>query len=146
MELTSAEQVYHVTRICVDSYEKQVPTGWICNPYLEEAVPFHGVMQFLLRMEALLDQLNFPQSFTANRGMPDTLTTATPSHGMREGAVETFSMRILFRRNASWQGSLAWDSREEQFRSILELLLLMDRALEETCGVPVPAETGETIT
>ena len=28
MELTSAEQVYHVTRICVDSYEKQVPTGW----------------------------------------------------------------------------------------------------------------------
>ena len=68
MELTSAEQVYHVTRICVDSYEKQVPTGWICNPYLEEAVPFHGVMQFLLRMEALLDQLNFPQSFTANRG------------------------------------------------------------------------------
>ena len=86
MELTSAEQVYHVTRICVDSYEKQVPTGWICNPYLEEAVPFHGVMQFLLRMEALLDQLNFPQSFTANRGMPDTLTTATPSHGMREGS------------------------------------------------------------
>lgn len=85
MELTSAEQVYHVTRICVDSYEKQVPTGWICNPYLEEAVPFHGVMQFLLRMEALLDQLNFPQSFTANRGMPDTLTTATPSHGMRGG-------------------------------------------------------------
>ena len=146
MELTSAEQVYHVTRICVDSYEKQVPTGWICNPYLEEAVPFHGVMQFLLRMEALLDQLNFPQSFTANRGMPDTLTTATPSHGMREGAVETFSLRILFRRNASWQGSLAWDSREEPFRSILELLFLMDAALRETAGDPAPAGTGEAIT
>ena len=146
MELTSAEQVYHVTRICVDSYEKQVPTGWICNPYLEEAVPFHGVMQFLLRMEALLDQLNFPQSFTANRGMPDTLTTATPSHGMREGAVETFSLRILFRRNASWQGSLAWDSREEQFRSILELLFLLDAALRESASDPAPAETGEAIT
>ena len=132
MELTSAEQVYHVTRICVDSYEKQVPTGWICNPYLEEAVPFHGVMQLLLRMEALLDQLNFPQSFTANRGMPDTLTTATPSHGMREGAVETFSLRILFRRNASWQGSLTWleEGKEESFRSVLELLLLMHSALE----------------
>ena len=146
MELTSAEQVYHVTRICVDSYEKQVPTGWICNPYLEEAVPFHGVMQFLLRMEALLDQLNFPQSFTANRGMPDTLTTATPSHGMREGAVETFSLRILFRRNASWQGSLAWDSREEPFRSVLELLFLLDAALRESAGDPAPAETGEAIT
>lgn len=146
MELTSAEQVYHVTRICVDSYEKQVPTGWICNPYLEEAVPFHGVMQFLLRMEALLDQLNFPQSFTANRGMPDTLTTATPSHGMREGAVETFSLRILFRRNASWQGSLAWDSREEPFRSVLELLFLLDAALRESAGEPAPAETGEAIT
>ena len=32
MELTSAEQVYHVTRICVDSYEKQVPTV-ICSLY-----------------------------------------------------------------------------------------------------------------
>lgn len=146
MELASAEQVYHVTRISVDSYEDQVPTGWICNPYLEEAVPFHGVVQFLIRMEALLDQLNFPQSFTKNRGMPRSLTTAAPSRGMREGEVETFSLRILFRRNASWQGSLAWDSREEPFRSILELLLLMDTALRETAGDPAPAGTGEAIT
>lgn len=70
MERASTEQVYHVTRIAVDSYEDQVPTGWICNPYLEEALPFHGVTQLLIRMEALLDQLNFPQSFTKNRGMP----------------------------------------------------------------------------
>ena len=143
MERASTEQVYHVTRIAVDSYEDQVPTGWICNPYLEEALPFHGV---LIRMEALLDQLNFPQSFTKNRGMPRSLTTAAPSRGMREGAVETFSLRILFRRNASWQGSLAWDSREEPFRSVLELLFLLDAALRESAGDPAPAETGEAIT
>ena len=35
MERASTEQVYHVTRIAVDSYEDQVPTGWIGNPYLE---------------------------------------------------------------------------------------------------------------
>ena len=65
---------------------------------------------------------------------------------MREGAVETFSLRILFRRNASWQGSLAWDSREEPFRSVLELLFLLDAALRESAGDPAPAETGEAIT
>ena len=146
MERASTEQVYHVTRIAVDSYEDQVPTGWICNPYLEEALPFHGVTQLLIRMEALLDQLNFPQSFTKNRGMPRSLTTAAPSRGMREGAVETFSLRILFRRNASWQGSLARDSREEPFRSVLELLFLLDAALRESASDPAPAETGEAIT
>ena len=90
MERASTEQVYHVTRIAVDSYEDQVPTGWICNPYLEEALPFHGVTQLLIRMEALLDQLNFPQSFTKNRGMPRSITTAAPSR------IQMFLFRIAW--------------------------------------------------
>ena len=41
-------------------------------------------------------------------------------------------MRILFRQNASWQGSVTWleGGRDESFRSVLELLLLMHSALE----------------
>lgn len=40
-------------------------------------------------------------------------------------------MRILFRQNASWQGSVLWreGGQEERFRSALELVLLMDSAL-----------------
>ena len=50
----------------------------------------------------------------------------------REGALCTFAVRILFRQNASWQGSVIWleEKREESFRSALELVLLMDSALK----------------
>ena len=43
----------------------------------------------------------------------------------------TFAVRILFRQNASWQGSVTWleGNREESFRSVLELIFLMDSAL-----------------
>ena len=38
---------------------------------------------------------------------------------------------MIFRQNASWQGSVTWldKGREESFRSVLELLLLMDSAI-----------------
>ena len=51
----------------------------------------------------------------------------------------TFQLRVLFRQNASWQGSLIWvDQRmDAQFRSVLELVRLMDSALtmKEECTV-----------
>ena len=47
------------------------------------------------------------------------------------GELATFAVRIIFRQNASWQGSVVWleGEREESFRSALELVLLMDSAL-----------------
>ena len=45
-------------------------------------------------------------------------------------------MRVIFRQNASWQGSVTWleEEKEENFRSVLELVLLMHSAtsLEDT--------------
>ncbi|MBP3332948.1 MAG: hypothetical protein J6M35_02775 [Clostridia bacterium] len=54
-----------------------------------------------------------------------------PREEFKEGALATFSLKILFRQNASWQGSIYWhDGRqEERFRSVLDLLLLIDSAL-----------------
>jgi hypothetical protein len=56
-----------------------------------------------------------------------------PSAGeneQRSGKLATFSMRVMFRQNASWQGSVTWleEKREESFRSTLELLMLMHSA------------------
>ena len=47
------------------------------------------------------------------------------------GRLAPFIVRILFRQNASWQGSVVWveGRQEERFRSALELVLLMDSAL-----------------
>ena len=43
----------------------------------------------------------------------------------------TFQLSVLFRQNASWQGSLTWLERAEEarFRSVLELVGLLDSAL-----------------
>ena len=43
----------------------------------------------------------------------------------------TFELEILFRQNYSWQGRLRWPKgqREASFRSVLELLILMETVL-----------------
>ena len=61
---------------------------------------------------------------------------ASLSADLQNGAVATFSMRILFRQNSSWQGSLTWieGNQEEYFRSVLELIVLMENALRYATG------------
>ena len=95
--------------VCVDSYDKGVLTGKL---YLS------------------------PQSFTTPRifAMPKPLEDAPAEVGeLTRGALATFEMRILFRQHASWQGELQWLERNAQqsFRSVLELITLMDSALRE---------------
>lgn len=125
---------YRLTTICVDSYENSVPEGRFYNPYMEEGERFHSLTQFLLRMEDLLDDMNLPQASTNRRSFAHA-----PPHEIRfpsitaarKGKLATFRLRILFRQHASWQGSLHWleKDREESFRSVLELILLMESAL-----------------
>jgi hypothetical protein len=126
---------YRSTIVCIDSYENKIPTGRIFNPYLDGAECFGSLMQFLLYMEDLLDEMSFPQSFNARRTFTPTerLPVAKSSDtGEQRGEEATFALRILFRQNASWQGSLVWleTGQEESFRSVLELLMLMHSALK----------------
>ena len=46
-------------------------------------------------------------------------------------------MRVLFRRNASWQGEVQWleGEKTKSFRSVLELISLMQEA-KEASGSP----------
>ena len=49
----------------------------------------------------------------------------------QKGKKATFLIRILFRQHASWQGSVTWleGGGEQTFRSVMELIHLMDSAL-----------------
>lgn len=49
---------------------------------------------------------------------------------------ETFILTVYDRKNATWQGSLTWVDKNEkqQFRSALELLKLIESALDEEEG------------
>lgn len=125
---------YRTTIVCVDSYNNHVLSGRMYNPYLQYGDSFHSTMEFLKKTELLLDQMKFPQSFSINRVFrepPEVKIEEAPPAMPKNGAIGTFSLRILFRQNASWQGSVSWleGKQEESFRSALELLLLMDSAI-----------------
>ena len=89
---------------------------------------------FLTRVEQLLAIENTPQPFNAVRTfapvmslLPDPPAIMTP----RVGKLATLELHILFRLNASWQGSVRWleTKQEQHFRSVLELIFLIDSAL-----------------
>ena len=124
---------YRTTTVCIDSYENGVLNGRFYNPYLSEGQKFQSMTQFLLRMEQALDAMDFPKAFTAARTfapLPEQ-GPGPPEGDYYPGEKATFAIRVLFRQNASWQGSVTWieGKREQSFRSVLELILLLDGAL-----------------
>ena len=85
-------------------------------------------------MEDLLEISNTPQADTKHRSFSAFLqhsASGLPRGGVRRGEKATFELQILFRQHSSWQGILLWQDRhrEQSFRSVLELILLMDSAL-----------------
>ena len=49
------------------------------------------------------------------------------------GKRNTFVISVQFRQNATWQGNIMWTERnkKQNFRSVLEMIKLMDEALAE---------------
>ena len=127
---------YRTTILCVDSYHNGVLIGRFYNPYLEGGETFQSLSQFLFKMDRTLDTMKLPQSFTAVRAFappPDPVPGNVPALDPQEGALATFALRVIFRQNASWQGSITWieGKREQSFRSVLELIFLLDSALSQ---------------
>ena len=123
------------TVICVDGYDDKVMQGRMYNTFLENGIEFVGTIDFLQNMENLLEQIKFPQAFSTTRTFTDDAGQRPPlpaDENFKSGRRATFLVRLLFRQNASWQGSVTWcEGRiEESFRSVLELLMLMDSALD----------------
>ena len=128
---------YRTTVICIDTYEDGVLDGRMYNPYLDAGISFHSTMEFLKKLDYMLVKMNLPQSFSANkafRPVQEVELGAPPQDTLQKGKAATFAVNILFRQNASWQGLVTWSEghREKSFRSVLELLLMMDSALEKT--------------
>ena len=133
MAIQAWRNQYRMITVCVDSYVNGVLNGRLHNPYRDCWIPFQSLTQFLKTMEETMDEMVFPRAFNETRIFspslkPDLACTddTTPT-----GKLATFGLRVLFRQNASWQGSISWmeGRQEESFRSVLELILLMDNAL-----------------
>jgi hypothetical protein len=127
--------IFRTTIICVDEYVNKIPVGRIYNAYYEDGVAFHGVIELLLIIDRMLEDMNWPQAYSGYRSFRASDEIHAPAKtaiDKKEGKQGTFSLRILFRQNASWQGSVTWHEggQEESFRSVFELLLLINSALE----------------
>lgn len=51
----------------------------------------------------------------------------------QQGELATFVVHVMYRQNATWQGNVLWAEADKScnFRSALELIKLMDSALDE---------------
>lgn len=134
---------YRITTICIDGYENEILNGRMYNygPDLAEGISFHSTMDFLKKMEYVMESVQSPQSSTSCRVFQQTqeMDMTEPLQGIcKRGRVGTFVVRILFRQHTSWQGVVTWSEgrQEKNFRSALELLVLIDSALaaDKTCS------------
>ena len=122
--------------IKVVSYEQKNMKGLLVNPYFGREVYFENLTQLIFLIEGMLDDLNCPQKGMENRNFrkeetpPPKAVEAAPVPEVGP-VVASFKLNILFRQNASWQGSIVWMEKamESQFRSLLELIMLMDGVL-----------------
>jgi len=133
MSAKSWGNAYRTTTVCIDSYRDGNPVGRFYNPYHKEGIPFQSMTQFLVRMEQAMDEMELPKAFTETRSFMQPAVGHINTADLQEqtGREATFALKVLFRQNTSWQGLITWlEGRQEQsFRSVLELICLIDSAL-----------------
>ena len=125
---------YRSLIVCIDSYDTGIMSGKIYNPFIEGSIEFYGVMSFINGVESILNAMVFPGAMEKKRRFKNTSSVANfieKTDEVNNGRIATFELKVLYRQNASWQGSVKWleDNKEENYRSALELLGLMDSVL-----------------
>lgn len=124
--------------VCIDDYDNGVLRGRFYNAY-RDVSSFDSLSQFLLKVESTLEAVQEPQSYTSHRTfcamLPLDDNMNFPAY-FRKGAKATFELQVLFRQHSSWQGIIVWKDKnsEQSFRSVLELVFLLDSALRDLEG------------
>lgn len=149
MPIAPAKFVPHemkVTVVKIFSYEKKNPIGLLVNSYFGRDVYFDSTIQLLHLIDEIQDGLSFPQKSMVLRALTDKSSAAYASKDdlglVFKGInpIASFKVSVIFRQNASWQGSVVWLDKnlQTEFRSALELLYMIDAVLE-------PAEDGTVL-
>ncbi len=121
-----------ISLIQITGYDDKNFQGTLQNAYYPEKRIFSNLTQLLLLIEHLQDELQFPQKGMEIRSFKKSPPLQTHHLEPPDGDPKaTFKLHLLFRQNASWQGSVIWmeEGLEAQFRSALELVTLMDSVL-----------------
>ena len=129
-------------RVCVDQVEDGHIRGFLTSRRLTAPIPFEDLGNLVLQVEEILNRQHFPQAFERTRSFtprgPGKLPVASDlESGLSKeevesarGAVTTFLLYIITRRNTTWQGFVDWlDGSRDDYSSALDLLRLMDQHL-----------------
>ena len=95
--------------VCVDAYPNRVLQGRLQSAAWVGEMPFVSLMDFFKQVEHLLDEQLPPQAFTTMRRFGPVVKPEKTQGEVGQGAsgkLATFYVRILFRQNASWQGTV----------------------------------------
>ena len=100
----------YAAQICIDEYDSKILCGRLQSAALDSEMSFGSLMEFFCEMEQLLDQTLPMQAFTERRTFRSVPSAPQQQSAMTRtpGRLATFIVRILFRQNASWQGSVVW--------------------------------------
>lgn len=144
---TVVYNLYAPNLICIgiDGGNNGEYTGRIWHQYSDEPLSFQGTMEMVRSIENLFNQWNFPQSSTDSRSFSNKKPIAGEAQRKgvelqmdasrlhnKYGGKGTFVVHVRYRQNATWQGDVIWAEKNERqsFRSALELLKLIDSALD----------------
>lgn len=137
-------------------YNNGVVRGVLYNQYLETPFKFISLFSMIEKMEELFDEKKFPGAYLAPRtfgiaksgvkrtevGNSVTMQEKQQEATKKEarGSKCTFEVMVRYRQNATWQGQIHWLEKnlQQSFRSVLEMLKLMDEALTEGEGSAGP--------
>ena len=131
-------------------YDNNRLRGLLYSQYLNAPFTFTSLLQMIDKMEEVYDVKGFPEAFMTPRTF-GTSRHSIKKHGeIKEDKMKdsnnasvqlepghskcTFEITVKFRQNATWQGQILWAEKnlKQNFRSVLEMLKLMDEALAES--------------
>ena len=137
----------NLLNLCVDHYEKGECRGRLYHWYAEEPVCFEDIKQLFISMDAFFDWLGYPQASNCSRSFKkqnqpmikkmrrgDKAAMKKNQQMLNcSGEEATFVVHVKFRQNATWQGKVSWIENQQScnFRSALELLKIIDNAMED---------------
>lgn len=149
------EQSYQISwyapnfiNMCIDNINDGELSGRIYHCYSKEPWKFTNILQLIELADDFFDRLEFPQASTSARSFISTQFSGvdrldkvqSPEDFIENrGQKGTFFLNVRYRQNSSWQGSVTWveEQREQHFRSALELLKLIDGALDNNYEVRI---------
>ncbi len=140
------------TLVCVDGFCHADLAGRLFNPYIRGPIRFSGMLGMVRELENMMDGFSFPESTFCFQSFREK-GRGSRQKNIREvrrymsddifqqkfGEQATFVVQVQFRQNATWQGTIQWleEKKSRKFRSMLEMIKLMDEALsreQETDG------------